>query len=277
MVAAVWHNRLLFFANQAPRSILERCAVLISSSRDGEYVSTFIKFTGMNVVRGSSSRGGSSSVADGGWYDYPGEMGLKVTTDNNFKDSMNVVNMFVRYHILYCGMAADQLVFDQNTDYAGSKWNYVMGGEPYDYYETMLPHTLVKIWQPISTRGTDLEGNVDKEKTNYINRYITNNTLTDELATMGTEEMHTYVSQGVEVSRSILSAYNGYIHPINKPLIYDRQVVNGVLNERIRFDATTMLPEFINNGIRNATNAQMKAKNGGGSGDRVAFPQNFFG
>lgn len=219
---------------------------------------------------------GSSSVADGGWYDYPGEMGLKVTTGNNFKDSMNVVNMFVRYHILYCGMAADQLVFDQNTDYAGSKWNYVMGGEPYDYYETMLPHTLVKIWQPISTRGTDLEGNVDKEKTNYINRYITNNTLTDELATMGTEEMHTYVSQGVEVSRSILSAYNGYIHPINKPLIYDRQVVNGVLNERIRFDATTMLPEFINNGIRNATYAQIMAKNGGGSGARVAFPQNFF-
>ena len=32
--------------------------MLISASRDGEYVSTIIRFFGLNVVRGSSSRGG---------------------------------------------------------------------------------------------------------------------------------------------------------------------------------------------------------------------------
>ena len=58
VIAAIWHNRLLFFAPLVPKEILKKSAVLISSSRDGEYVSTFIRFFGLNVVRGSSSRGG---------------------------------------------------------------------------------------------------------------------------------------------------------------------------------------------------------------------------
>lgn len=211
-----------------------------------------------------------------GWYDYPTEMGIEISTADDYENPWNVVNMFIRYHILYAGMAADQLVFDQSVDYSGTKWNYVFGGEPYDYYETMLPHTLLKIWQPISTKGTDKKGNMDEDKTNYINRYITNNTLTDELGTMGSKAMHEYVWQGVKVSRATLQAYNGYIHPINDILLYDKQVVNGVLNERLRFESTTFLPELINNGIRNSTWQQIQAKNSGGSGSRVAFPQDYF-
>lgn len=57
-VAAIWHNRILFVAALVSRKILKRTTVLISSSRDGEYVSSFIRFFGLGVVRGSSSRGG---------------------------------------------------------------------------------------------------------------------------------------------------------------------------------------------------------------------------
>ena len=57
-IAAIWHNRLLFVAPLAPGSLRRNSSVLISASRDGEYVSTIIRFFGLNVVRGSSSRGG---------------------------------------------------------------------------------------------------------------------------------------------------------------------------------------------------------------------------
>lgn len=209
------------------------------------------------------------------WYSYLSDLNIDVNTDeNDMKNPFNVVHMFVAYHILYAAMAADQLVFDRNDNYSDTKWNYTYGGEPYDYYETMLPHTMMKIWQPISTRGTDLKNrkqDSNNGNTNYINRWILYNTFTNELGTMGTEDFHKYEQQGVEVSRSVMSAYNGYIHPIKDMLIYDTNVPNGVLNERIRLEATTFLPEFINNGIRNATNSQISAKNGGGSGARVAF------
>jgi hypothetical protein len=149
----------------------------------------------------------------------------------------------------------------------------VNGGEPYDYYETMLPNTIMKIWQP-------QPGNVL-----YINRARQNNTLTDELASMGSDGMHQIITSGVKVARTTdsnrdfdtnIQAYNGYIHGIRGMLVYDEKVPKYVLHERMRFDATTIIPEFINNGIRMSTISEMAALNGGGSGARVAFPLNYF-
>lgn len=57
-IAAIWHNRLLFAAPLSPSWLRRNSSVLISASRDGEYVSTFIRFFDVGVVRGSSSRGG---------------------------------------------------------------------------------------------------------------------------------------------------------------------------------------------------------------------------
>lgn len=199
------------------------------------------------------------------WYYYLGEKGITVSTGNDYTNRFNALNMFVAYHILYAGMAQDQLVFEnkQGVVASVSKWNYVNGGEPYDYYETMLPNTLLKIWQPQPGR------------TLWINRYQTFNTLTNEVGTMGTN--HTLMNTGIRINRdNQIIAYNGYIHDLNGMLVYDKQVPNGVLFERMRFESTTFLPEFINNGIRYKSMAEMSAMNGGGSGARVAFPLDYF-
>ena len=62
IVFAVWHNRVLFAAPVLPRALRKRMTVMISASRDGEYISTLVKCFGMNVVRGSSSRGGAKAL-----------------------------------------------------------------------------------------------------------------------------------------------------------------------------------------------------------------------
>lgn len=203
-----------------------------------------------------------------GWYDYINEKGLTVSTGSDYTNRFNALNMFVAYHILYASMAQDQLVFENKTGVSAStsKWNYVNGGQPYDYYETMLPHTLLKIWQP-KPLG---------DKRIFINRWIANNTLTDEVGTTGSDAMHTVYDEGVEVTREDIQAYNGYIHPIQKMLVYDTNVPNGVLYERLRFEATTFLPEFINNGFRYMSMTEVSVLNGGGSGARIAFPLDYF-
>ena len=61
-VISIWHNRFLFMACMVRRSLREKMSVLISTSRDGEYASTFIRFFGLDVVRGSSSRGGVGAL-----------------------------------------------------------------------------------------------------------------------------------------------------------------------------------------------------------------------
>jgi len=163
-------------------------------------------------------------------------------------------------------MAQDQMVFEDKPGVpAGTdKWNYVNGGEPYDYYETMLPHTLLKIWEP------------QPGKTLYINRWVLNNTLTDEVGTRGSAEMHPLKHPGIIIERKDITAYNGYIHPIKGMLVYDDHVPNGVLNERVRLDSETFLEELMNNGFRYMYSDEISALNGGGSGARVAYPVNYF-
>lgn len=225
------------------------------------------------------------------WYDQLTEKGLwnydsqcyetTVSTGTDYTNRNNALNMFVAYHILYAGMPQNELVFEYNSSRWHNFWNYVNGCQPFDYYETMLPNTLLKIWQPV---GTQL----------FINRYRTFNTLTDELGTetaattgalVNTYGIHQLVTPGIRIARTTdtdlsfdtnISTFNGYIHGLRGMLVYDRQVPKGVLHERMRFDSTTFLVEFINNGIRMSNSTEMSALNGGGSGARVAFPLNFF-
>ena len=215
------------------------------------------------------------------WYNYPAEKGITISTGDDYTNRFNTLNMFVAYHILYAGMPETQLVYEWGNGKDGSNdyWNYVNGGTPYDYYETMLPHTLVKIWQP----NGNVKNNTARTKTLYLNRYVARNTLTDEVGTPGSADMHPVISQGVRIKRTLddpsdenlnRESINGYIHQLQGILLYDAQVPRGVLHERMRFDTTTFLPEFINNGIRMANGTTVSGWNGGGSGSRVAFPHN---
>jgi Secreted and surface protein containing fasciclin-like repeats len=173
------------------------------------------------------------------WYDYMSENGLKVSTGTDYTNRFNALNMFVAYHILGASMSINQLVFEKGSN---TYWNYAPDADPYDYFETMLPHTMMKIWEPVSVAGG---------RTLYINRYRRNNTLTDKLASQGSDAMHEVVEPGVTIMRTgSLQAYNGYVHPINKMLVYNRLVPKGVLNERMRVNCTSLFPELITNRYR---------------------------
>lgn len=212
------------------------------------------------------------------WYDYPSEKGISISTGDDYTNPFNTLNMFVAYHILYAGMPETQLVYEYTA--GNTYWNYVNGAQPYDYYETMLPNTLMKIWQP---RGNSKANNA-AVKALFINRYQTFNTLTDEVGTMGSSGMHVVEREGVRINRTIdangvptnIQAYNGYIHSLQSILLYDEKVPKGVLHERMRFDTMTFLPEFINNEFRFASISTVSGWNGGGSGSRIAFPLNYF-
>ncbi len=204
------------------------------------------------------------------WYDYPDKAENPISTGDDYTNPYNVVNMFVRYHIIKAGMPVSKLVYER--DNANANWNYAFGGEPYDYYETMLPHTLIKIWQPLY-QPTGVSTNI------WINRWRENNTLTDEIGTFGSDATHQIKRDGCMVvrARSNIQAYNGYIHTLDRPLVYDSEVPNGVLHERLRIDMGTMLYELINNDIRFATTAEIGAMNlSGTSGDQTRLPLDYF-
>ncbi len=204
------------------------------------------------------------------WYDYPNKAANPISTGTDYTNPYNVVNMFMRYHIIKAGMSVSKLVYERNT--ANENWNYAFGGEPYDYYETMLPHTLMKIWQPLY-QNTGPQSNI------WINRWREHNTLTDEIGTFGKDETHMIRQEGCMVRRaqSNIQSYNGYIHSIDRPLVYDENVPNGVLHERLRLDVGSMLYELINNDIRFSSATEIGAMNQSGSdGTMTRFPLDYF-
>ncbi len=210
----------------------------------------------------------------GDWYDYINEKGITISTGTDYENPFNVVNMFVAYHIIGASMAVDQLVYDFSKKASNENWNYAFGGEPQDYFETMLPHTMMKIWQPLYHQPGGRN-----RLTLWINLWRANNTLTDQIGLQGSDAMHQVMQEGVQIIRTgsaSISSYNGYIHRLDKILIYDSNVPNGVMNERMRVDSSTMFYELINNGIRGASPTEVSALNGGGNGDRAAFPLDYF-
>lgn len=204
------------------------------------------------------------------WYRYPDMATNPISTGDDYENPFNVVNMFIRYHIIKAGMATSKLLYEYDS--TNPNWNFAFGGEPFDYYETMLPHTLMKIWQPLY-QPTGASNNL------WINRWRANNTLTDEIGTFGSDATHPILREGCMIvrSKSNIQTYNGYIHTLDRPLVYDEQVPNGVLHERLRLDLGSILFELINNDIRFASATEIGAMNVASSdGTMTRLPLDYF-
>ncbi len=202
-----------------------------------------------------------------GWYDYIKEKGIQISTGTDYTNPYNVVNMFVAYHIIRAGMPVDKIVYEKNSK-TNETWNFSFGYEPQEYFETMLPNTLVKAWEVNPKSSKDL----------YLNRYRQNNTLTDEIGTFGSAATHPIIFKGVQVDRGAnksIETLNGYIHRIKDVLLYNENAVKAQ-NERMRLDSSNFLYELANNGIRGATSSEVSVMNGGGDGNRVAFDNSYF-
>ncbi|MBP3211564.1 MAG: fasciclin domain-containing protein [Prevotella sp.] len=197
-----------------------------------------------------------------GWYDYYRNHGIQVSTGTDYTSPYNALNMFIRYHILKYKVSYDKLV---------RSFNEVSKVMLFEYNETMLPYTLLKVVRSSGKR--------------YINYYATNSTLTDRIAELASANMQTVVDPGIEVQSDNIQALNGYIHPIKGMLVYNSQVPRGVLNERLRFDDTSFLGEMMSNNFRMISYDEVKALNGGKSGndtdaklsgDYIRIPNGFF-
>ena len=195
-----------------------------------------------------------------GWYDFYRNKGYQVSTGNDYSSPYNALNMFMRYHILKYKVSYDKLV---------RSFNEVSKVMLFEYNETMLPYTLLKVVRINGKR--------------YINYYATNSTLTDRIAEQASANMQTVVDPGIEVQSDNIQALNGYIHPIKGMLVYNSQVPRGVLNERLRFDDTSFLGEMMSNNFRMISDAEVRALNGGKSGsdaalggDYIRCPNGFF-
>ena len=198
------------------------------------------------------------------WYDLIAEQGVNISTGSDYTNEWNVLHMFVAYHIIPAKIAVDELVYERNSK--NDNWNYCFGYEPQAYYETMLQGTMLKVWQT----------NPKTQKELWLNRYVKNNTLTDQYATFGSDAIHPLLYRGAQIDREAsLETMNASIHSIDKVLLYDQNARDSQ-HERMRFHVNQMLPELATNKIMRASNFEISMLNGGGDGSRLALPTDYF-
>ena len=174
---------------------------------------------------------------------------------NNYESPKNALYQFIAYHIidrqlLYSSSTGPGGFIMENYENEGfsSRVNLNQKFDSYEYYETMLPYTMVKVTKPYTNEE--------------LKQHIVINYGQEKGATCINPEMLEHINVVVEKAQTTKDKYsdlkdfdqnslNGIIHTIDRILIYNEDEMAGnVLNERIRMDVSALFPELTNNGVR---------------------------
>lgn len=174
---------------------------------------------------------------------------------DNYESPKNALYQFVAYHII-----DRQLLYSSSTGPGGFIMEgYVNEGysslvnlnqkfDSYEYYETMLPYTMVKVTKPYTNE--ELKQDI---VINYGQNMGTscNNPDMQEHINVIVEKAQTTKDKYEELKEFDQNSLNGIIHTIDRILIYNEDEMAGnVLNERIRMDVSAIFPELTNNSVR---------------------------
>ena len=161
----------------------------------------------------------------------------------NYSHRWNALNMFVAYHILNRDCIGWNLLTPRELSGFPSPYNTtaIMIKKnlmnPCDWYETLLPRTMMKIEQ--ATVYGDLDGDTQYDR--YINRRVK---LDDNIRVHGA-----CISPTIE-SNYVQDGPNGRYFYINKVIAFDYDTQNIVFNDNIRMDMSTIFPELMTMNIR---------------------------
>lgn len=157
-------------------------------------------------------------------------------TGNDLKDPDNAINQFVAYHLTARSATYDKLVVHYNE--IGMAYNRpeALSINVPEYYETMgYQRRILKITEGATTRG--------KRINRYVQEYDLNNYA--ELSVPRPGILINPTNENYE-----RNALNGWYYTIDDILWYDRDVPDKVLNERMRYDFSVLIPELQNGGLR---------------------------
>ena len=169
----------------------------------------------------------------------------------DYGNPYNWLNQFVAYHILPETLTTSTMVTFANeygcsagTMKTRSKTSFYVN--VWEYWETMsVQRRLMKITGYKKVDGTSTK------ITRAINRASKYKNANNGNYREDTSLMEIF---GIDISENNgeynNNALNGFYYPINGILLWTSDVPNKVLNERMRFDVTSLFPEFLTNDIR---------------------------
>ena len=166
---------------------------------------------------------------------YPEDAGLY---DDDFTDRRNPLNRFVSYHFMpilgnYNELTPNDLLLTCNFN--RRIWDVA------DWYETLLPYSVIKCSYPNGSQA---------------GRYLNRRGVQSHADSRGVFVRGCKIFSPSESGTADMSAINGVYHYIDDILVYSKDVQDVVFNERMRFDATVLSPDFMSAGTSEGHNAR---------------------
>ena len=163
---------------------------------------------------------------------YPQDAGLY---DNDWSNRKNPLNRWVAYHILdrwssYSELTVSEAGFDGSvrSQFLTDKQDIM------EFYETMAPYTILKVSDAVGQKYVNRNGVGQKVSSDQVGARI----LTP--------------SESNALYSDYSDSRNGVYYYVDRLVQYDLDVTIGkILNTRMRIDATTLSPDFMNAGARN--------------------------
>jgi len=155
---------------------------------------------------------------------------------DNYTNEENAVNQFVGYHILPEKLPWNKLVtYSNEKGFCNAKPNDGTGFSVnvWEYYETLAAHR----------RTMKITGTKDGKR---INRHGEYNLTTYKEKSVDIPGVQINMANG----KFDNNALNGYYYTLGSILVWSDKVANRVLNERMRYDIASLLPEMMNNNVR---------------------------
>lgn len=203
----------------------------------------------------------------------------------DYSNPKNPLYKYILYHII-----DRQLLYSSSTGPGGflmeayewmgfnSEINLPTTFDRYDYFETLLPYTMIKVTKPFTNETTYIP--YGEAELSTLSKQIILNYSQDMGTRCNNQNMKYYINVVVEPARITKtrpglenfdqSAINGIIHTIDRILIYNEEEMAGnILNERMRWDTSSLFPELTNNGVRWLPEENVTA------GDKIYIPDNF--
>ena len=179
-------------------------------------------------------------------FDDDTSQGHPTSWDADYANDYNWLNQFVAYHILperltYNNMVTFANEYGIHAALMQSRTSSQFYVNVWEYWETIgIQRRSLKI------TGCRQDG-VIQRRINRVSRY-NQRTYKENMGEM------TPSDYGIRISANNGSydnnALNGYYYPIDDILIWNNRVPNSVLNERMRYDITSLFPELLTNNIK---------------------------
>lgn len=156
----------------------------------------------------------------------------------NYKNENNLLNLFVTYHFLPERLPTNHLIYHW-SERGYNRSTRTLGASVSEFYVTMGKRRLLKIFESRESQGI------------YLNRFPV---LYNGRRETYREKYCDPDKEGIRIGAPNLegenNVRNGMVYPIDKLLVFDEATRSNMQKGRIRWDVSSMFPEFINNDIR---------------------------